>query len=143
MLDGTRSPAPPGRGMWKAALLLGALLPGGHAAAQSCANTTEAYVSAIDQPIWYNRLGAHEPNAMMFALDEDVVYDGRSGRYRLRPGKRPRPLTLRVNEGDCLLVYLQNRLSPTPLSNQPGTREVGIHVTGMQVVDEIGSDGTN
>jgi hypothetical protein len=143
MLDGTRSPAPPGQGMWKAALLLGALLPGGHAAAQSCANTTEAYVSAIDQPVWYNRLGAHEPHAMMFALDEDVVYDSGSGRHRLRPGKRPRPLTLRVNEGDCLLVYLQNRLSPTALSNQPGTREVSIHVTGMQVVDDIGSDGTN
>ncbi len=143
MLDGKRCTAPPARAACTLALLLGALLPAAQAAAQTCGNTTEAYVSAIDQPVWYNRLGAHDPTAMMYALDEDVVYDAGSGKHRLRPGKRPRPLVLRVREGDCLLVYLQNRLSPTPLSNQPGTRDVSIHVTGMQVVDEIGSDGTN
>lgn len=133
---------PPGRGRCALALLLGALLPAGGAAAQSC-NITEAFVSAIDQPVWYNRLGAHDPAAMMFALDEDVVYDDQAGGYRLRPGKRPRPLVLRVREGECLRVHLQNRLSPSPGSNQPGTRDVSIHVTGMQVTEHIGNDGTN
>jgi hypothetical protein len=137
-----RGSGPPGRGSCALALLLGALLPAGGAAAQSC-NITEAFVSAIDQPVWYNRLGAHDPAAMMFALDEDVVYDERAGGYRLRPGKRPRPLVLRVREGECLRVHLQNRLSPTPGSNQPGTRDVSIHVTGMQVTEHIGNDGTN
>ncbi|HEX2207384.1 MAG TPA: hypothetical protein VHG93_06860 [Longimicrobium sp.] len=124
------------------ALLLGALLPAAGAQAQSC-NITEAYVSAIDQPVWYNRLGAHDPAAMMFALDEDVVWDSHANGYRLRPGKRPRPLVLRVREGDCLRIHLRNRLSPTPGNNQPGTRDVSIHVTGMQVTGHIGNDGTN
>ncbi|MBW3570964.1 MAG: copper oxidase [Gemmatimonadetes bacterium] len=137
-----RRSGPPGRAAGALGLLVGALLSAAPAAAQTC-NVTEAYVSAIDQPIWYNRLGAHDPAAMMFALDEDVVYDSHAGGYRLRPGKRPRPLVLRVREGDCLRVHLQNRLSHTPGSNQPGTRDVSIHVTGMQVAAHIGDDGTN
>jgi hypothetical protein len=132
--------APPGRRTWALALL-GAALTAAPAAAQQCVGWV-AYVSAIDQPIWYNRLGAHDPAGMMFALDEDVVQDA-SGKWRLRDGKRPRPLVLRVREGDCLIIHLSNRLSPTPGNNQPGTRDVSIHITGMQVKDNISNDGTN
>jgi hypothetical protein len=131
-----------GRGTWAVALaLLGALVPAAQAAAQTCTGWV-AHVSAIDQPIWYNRLGAHEPAGMIYALDNDIVQDN-SGNWRLRPGKRPRPLTLRVREGDCLIIFFTNRLSPTPLSNQPGTRDASIHITGMQVKDNIQNDGTN
>ena len=132
--------APPWRRTWALAVL-GAALTAAPAAAQQCVGWV-AYVSAIDQPIWYNRLGAHDPAGMMFALDEDVVQDA-SGKWRLRAGKRPRPLVLRVREGDCLIIHLTNRLSPTPGNNQPGTRDVSIHITGMQVKDNITNDGTN
>jgi hypothetical protein len=142
MLHRRRWTAPPGRARWTllAATALGALLPVARAAAQTC-SATVAWVSAIDQPVWYNRLGANDPAAMMYALDEDVVLS--NGSYRLRPGKRPRPLVLRVREGDCLIIHLTNRLSASPGNNQPGTRDVSIHITGMQVKDNITNDGTN
>jgi hypothetical protein len=141
MLHRRRWTAPPGRGRRiLLAAALGALLPAVEAGAQTCSGMI-AYVSAIDQPVWYNRLGAHDPAAMMFALDEDIVQDG-GGQWRLRSGKRPRPLVLRVREGDCLIIFFTNRLSPTPGNNQPGTRDVGIHITGMQVKDNIVNDGT-
>ncbi|HEX6367410.1 MAG TPA: hypothetical protein VF006_00675 [Longimicrobium sp.] len=142
MLHRRRWTAPPGRGrrILLAAAALGALLPAAEASAQTC-TASVAYVSAIDQPVWYNRLGAHDPAAMMFALNEDVVQDG-SGNWRLRPGKRPRPLVLRVREGDCLLIFFTNRLSSTPGNNQPATRDVNIHITGMQVKENISNDGT-
>ncbi|HEY0020605.1 MAG TPA: hypothetical protein VGC13_30175 [Longimicrobium sp.] len=131
-----------GRGTWALALaLLGATVPAAQAAAQTCLGWV-AHVSAIDQPIWYNRLGAHDPGGMIYALDNDIVQDN-NGNWRLRPGKRPRPLTLRVREGDCLIIFFTNRLSPTPGSNQPGTRDASIHITGMQVKDNIQNDGTN
>ncbi len=142
MLQARKWRAPPRRGTWTLALaLLAAAVPAAQAAAQTCTGWV-AHVSAIDQPIWYNRLGAHEPQGMMYALDEDIAQDS-SGSWRLKPGKRPRPLVLRVREGDCLIIFLTNRLSPTPNSNQPGTRDVSIHITGMQVKDNISNDGTN
>jgi hypothetical protein len=142
MLQKRRWRTRPGRGMWALALaLLGATVPAAQAAAQTCLGWV-AHVSAIDQPIWYNRLGAHDPGGMIYALDNDIVQDN-NGNWRLRPGKRPRPLTLRVREGDCLIIFFTNRLSPTPGSNQPGTRDASIHITGMQVKDNIQNDGTN
>jgi hypothetical protein len=141
MLHRRRWTAPPGRGRRiLLAAVLGALLPAAEAGAQVC-SAWVAHISAIDQPIWYNRLGAHDPAAMMFALDSDIV-QGPSGSYSLRPGKRPRPLVLRVPEGSCLLIFVTNRLTSTPGSNQPGTRDVNVHITGMQVKDHIDNDGT-
>lgn len=64
------------------------------------------------------------------------------GNVRLRDGKRPRPLTLRVNVGDCLRVSFQNLLDPTPVDDQPATREAGVHVTGLQLVTNISDDGS-
>ncbi|HEX5870736.1 MAG TPA: multicopper oxidase domain-containing protein, partial [Longimicrobium sp.] len=118
------------------------MLPAAEAAAQTTCSGWIANVSAIDQPVWYNRLGAHDPAAMMFALDSDIVQDGQ-GNWRLRPGKRPRPLVLRVPEGSCLIIFFTNRLSPIPGNNQPATRAAGIHVAGLQPKSTPANDGTN
>ncbi|MFL5355907.1 MAG: copper oxidase [Archangium sp.] len=84
----------------------------------SCARTITADVVAIDQVITYNRFGAFNPVGMVYALKRDVVaVDSSSpvgpGNARLRDGKRPRPLTLRANVGDCLKVNFTNWLAPT------------------------------
>ncbi len=132
-----------------AALVAAAELAGaGALAAQTCGTIVTADVAAIDQPIYYNRLGAHDPAGMMFALMEDVVSSSggapTAGNARLRPGKRPRPLTLRVNEGDCLNINFTNLLSPTPLSNQPHTRAASVHVMGMELRQSAGQgDGSH
>ncbi len=51
-----------------------------------------------------NRLGATIPNAFVFALKADTI--GSGNKIQLRPGKRPRPIVLRANVGDCLRVIL-------------------------------------
>ncbi len=98
-----------------------------------CANVVTADVVAIEQPIFYNRLGTFQPDGKIYALSRDVVQQGSS--YRLRSDKRPRPLVLRVNEGDCLEITLTNRLSDP--------RPAGIHVVGMQWVNGPQDDGSN
>lgn len=80
-----------------------------------CERTITAQVVAFDQIIFYNRLGSFDPGGMMFALKRDVVaIDTRKpigpGNVQFRPDKRPRPLILRVNEGDCLSVSFTNML---------------------------------
>jgi len=137
--------------------------------AQQCNRTIVADVVALDQPIFYNRLGTFNPIGMMYALRRDVI-DVRTGTpegvrnaqgqvgvltpgfVQLRPDKRPRPIVLRMNSGDCLQINFTNLLSPTPavaivngvqIDNQPVTRAAGIHVNGMQPVGSILSDGSN
>src|ERR1700686_1053411 len=106
----------------------------------------KADVVALDQSIMLNRLGAALPNGMIFALAQDVclpggpVVDGQAtcaagppsaGNVMLRPGKRPRPLVLRVNQGQCLEITFVNLLHTTAQNqnvppgnteNQPSTR---------------------
>ncbi|HEV2146928.1 MAG TPA: multicopper oxidase domain-containing protein, partial [Longimicrobiaceae bacterium] len=136
----------PRRRWARAAGVLAAMLVPGGLLGQTCERTITADVVALDQAIFYNRLGAHDPAGMMFALKRDVVpLSGSSlgaGNVRLRDGLRPRPLTLRANEGDCLKITFTNLLSSTPKSNQPGTRDASIHVMGMQLVGGIASDGS-
>lgn len=85
--------------------------------------TIKAEVVALEQAIVLNRYGAFNPSGMLFALKHDVVFhDGTPlndanmkeapGNVRLREDKRPRPLVLRVNEGDCLEVRFHNLLMP-------------------------------
>jgi manganese oxidase len=107
-----------------AAVLLVASLLGGcatptHEAAQAetCKRVIQADVVALEQAYLLNRFAAFVPAGMMFALRDDVVAaDGSGvptpGNAMLRPDKRPRPLVLRVNEGDCLQVTLENLLTP-------------------------------
>jgi hypothetical protein len=86
---------------------------------------------ALDQAFMYNRLGASNPTGMIYALRRDVVVksgpdQGRSlallpnssaqpGNVMLRSDKRPRPLVLRANVGDCLEIDFQNLLATTPV----------------------------
>ncbi|HKU76602.1 MAG TPA: hypothetical protein VJR02_22010 [Pyrinomonadaceae bacterium] len=112
-----------------------------------CTRTVKADVVALDQAITYNRLGAMNPHGMIYALKQDVVAidsaKGLSaGNVRMRSDKRPRPIVLRMNSGDCLRITFTNWLSPSALKDQPATRNAGIHVIGMEPLN-IGSDGSN
>ena len=69
------------------------------------------------------------------------------GNVALRPGKRPRPIVLRANVGDCLEVTLTNLLAPLP--TPPGlppdgiaTRDVSLNVAGLELVNSVADDGS-
>jgi len=84
----------------------------------NCNRVVTADVVAFDQIIFYNRFGSFDPGGMMFALKRDVVKIDNNlplaaGNAQLRGDKRPRPLVLRVNEGDCLQVTFTNWLNPS------------------------------
>jgi len=156
-----------------AALILVSSLAPTPAAAQ-CTGDVTAEVVAMDQVLTYNRMGAFDPAGMIFALARDVFPKGtlaadqtlakscagggcEPGKVQLRDDKRPRPLTLRVNEGDTICIEFTNLLNnpditdarneapdiqlcepaegdlrPGPCqSEQPATRNVSIHVHGM------------
>jgi hypothetical protein len=141
-----------------ASLLFAALLPAVSLYAEddrpiplprNCERGIRADIVAFDQVFFWNRLGAVEPQGMMYALRRDVVPidPGQGlvpGNVQLREGKRPRPLVLRMNVGDCLSIYFQNLLAPSPVDDdQPSTRTASVHVVGMQLVRSIASDGSN
>jgi hypothetical protein len=138
--------------------------PGRSAPTVSCKRTVVAQVVALDQSYSYNRYGSYNPVGMVYALRRDIVsIDGSPnltpGNVRLRDGKRPRPLTLRANKGDCLRVAFTNLLAPeralipkvpsTPYkallndhrNDSPATRSASFHVNGLQY-QTIGSDGS-
>ena len=141
------------------AMMMGGGLP-------RCERTIRARVVAIDQPYTYNRFGSFNPAGMIYALRHDVVAsDGQGtpgpGNAMLRPDKRPRPLVLRANVGDCLEVEFTNWLAvdrddirrapdvpfhvPDPgdgRDNSPATRAASFHVNGLHVLD-IDSIGAN
>ena len=130
-----------------AALLL--LLIPERGAAQTCSRTVNADVVALDQVFFWNRLGAVQPQGMIFALRRDVIPIDPArgivaGNVRLRPDKRPRPIILRMNVGDCLHISFQNLLNSVPVdAEQPATRSAGINVIGMQLFGGVASDGSN
>ncbi len=156
-----------------AALMLGAIfaLPGTVQAMITCEREVTANVVALDQPVLFNRLGASNVNGMVYALESDVINTGTGltlnnggaatpGQVQLRPDKRPRPLVLRVREGDCLTVNFTNLLTPVGNPNnipndigvgpqfnvfidpQVADRHASFHVSGMQLVDNIQDDGS-
>jgi hypothetical protein len=109
----------------------------------ACNTTISAHVVAFDQVYTYNRFGAFNPAGMIFALTSDVV-GNTPGNVQLRADKRPRPIVLRVNEGDCLQVFFTNLLSAArPNDNSTTTRTASIHVNGLDYVGSIASDGAN
>lgn len=124
------------------------------AAAASCDGhrIMHADVVAFDQPMMINRLGTLRPQGMIYALRRDVVPIDPTidpavgglvaGNVQLRADKRPRPLVLRVNVGDCLKIDFQNLLALAPASpQQPVTRVASIHVTGLEPATTIADDG--
>ena len=122
-----------------------------------CDRLITAKVFALDQPYFLNRLGAMLPEGMVYALERDVVASScpsgqtckpSKGNARLRFGKRPRPIVLRANVGDCLSIEFTNLLSDVPADEngikgvQPSTRWASIHVAGMQNLNSISDDGS-
>ena len=51
----------------------------------------------------------------------------------LRPGKRPRPLVLRMNVGDSLEIQFQNLLAANPKNPSSATRYAGLHISGLDL----------
>jgi len=72
-----------------------------------CKRMLKADVVAVAQPIFLNRLGTVMPGGMVFALKRDTV--GGQG-TQLRADKRPRPIALRANVGDCIQITLTNNI---------------------------------
>jgi hypothetical protein len=131
-----------GYGLFWLALFVASLGFGQRASAAlppQCDNTITASVVVLDNPTIFNRLGAQNPNWMMYALKRDVVHkssassgkggqacelppltaDGeprdngcKEGEVELRPDKRPRPIVVRSVEGACLTVNFTNLLAP-------------------------------
>ncbi|HVF57402.1 MAG TPA: hypothetical protein VM934_14710 [Pyrinomonadaceae bacterium] len=90
---------------------------------------TSSDAMASDQPVYYT-----EPSGT----------DLMPGQVQLKDYKRPRPLVLRMNAGDCLQISFQNLLDPGRADdNQPATRTASIHVAGLQLVNSILDDGSN
>ncbi|HEV3041508.1 MAG TPA: hypothetical protein VHA33_27340 [Candidatus Angelobacter sp.] len=128
--------------------------------------TVVANVVALYQPFMYNRLGAAEPQGMIFALESDVVPMSnpldqfgndqklhvdpsqlQPGQVRLRSDKRARPLVLRVNQGECLEIHFRNLLGSDPAylndtGLAPNTNVASIHLTGLDLAGTINSDGS-
>ena len=144
-------------------------------AAPKCEREIKAYVVALEQVYYYNRFGSFNPSGMMYALRRDVVDeeskqpiglvqnedDDRrlAGHVQLREGKRPRPLILRANQGDCLEVVFTNLLSPAANGQEsfkdpatggfsvmdgedPGTRHASLHVNGLEYAGKAADYGS-
>jgi len=121
----------------------------------NCERTVKAEVVALDQALIYNRLGAINPAGMIYALKRDVVPIDPAkglvpGNVQLRPDKRARPIALRMNTGDCLVINFTNLLAPDAAdvnsfaaNNAPATRTASAHVMGLQLVGTIASDASN
>jgi hypothetical protein len=116
--------------------------------AAPCKRTIKADVVAMAQPIMLNRLGAAIPGGMVFALKQDTTTPA-GGQIQLKPEKRPRPIVLRANVGDCLAITLTNAIpkekfvgSSAAPSPTPSTSEVSLHIEGMEWVNGSQDDGS-
>jgi hypothetical protein len=111
-----------------------------------CERNISAEVVALPQPLMLNRLGASVPDGLIFALKRDTVTT--SYGVQLRRGKRPRPIVLRANVGDCIAINLTNQIPRTRFTTtkvpgaKTGTTEVSIHVQGMEWVEGPQDDGS-
>ncbi len=59
-------------------------------------------ISAIQTEIEYNDYGDHDPNGIVYVLDDEVD--------DVRNGENPEPLTIRANAGECVEIELTNAL---------------------------------
>ena len=113
--------------------------------AAPCQRTINADVVALPQPIMLNRMGAAIPDALIFALKSDTTLV--NGWLQLKPGKRPRPLVLRANVGDCLNITFtnsvpKNNFTKTKASAATGTTEVSLHIQGTEWTTSTMDDGS-
>src|ERR1700682_4857744 len=111
-----------------------------------CKRVISADVQALAQPIMLNRLGAAIPNGLIFALTKDTAVVNKQ--VQLEPYKRPRPLVLRANVGDCLTITLTNSIPEKTFKNTivgsatTDTTRVSLHIQGMQWVNGPQDDGS-
>ena len=127
-----------------------------HAQDSSCSAVVRVEVVSLLQPWVANRLGAAAPDGQIFALrrnvtsmDTQIDADGNDidpdalplepGNVRLRSHVRPRPLVLRVNEGECLEIQFEN-LFPTDTSILTNNW-AGFHVAGLELIAVAGQPG--
>jgi hypothetical protein len=61
-------------------------------------------VVAMELPLVYNEFGDHDPYGLIYALAEDEA-------ALLAGTKKPEPLVIRANEGECIEVTLSNHLT--------------------------------
>lgn len=86
-------------------------------------------VVAMEAKLQYNKDGDHDPYGLIYALAEDEA--------AIKAGtKKPEPLVLRANEGDCMEVRLTNNLKPTWL--QHGNGKAGIDGDAMSPLEQEG-----
>lgn len=96
------------------------------------------HIALIQLPLVYNDAGWHDPQGRMFVLaeDEEAVRSGR---------KKPEPLFIRANAGDCIDVIFENKLpkiESNPFQMEVNTYEAGIHIHFVKF-DPLSSDGSN
>ena len=114
--------------------------------APPCKRQINADVVALPHPIMLNRLGASVPDGLVFALKSNAVKSGNT--FRLRDEKRPRPIVLRANVGDCLNITLTNSIPTSTFETtkvagaKTSTTEVSLHIQGMNWVTGSGDDGS-
>lgn len=119
--------------------------PASSAPAAPCVRNIQADIVAIPQPLMLNRLGTAIPDGLVFALRSDTV--GGKG-TQLKPEKRPRPIVLRANVGDCLTITFTNSVPTSTFSTtkmpaaSTNTTEVSLHVQGVQWVTGPLDDGS-
>lgn len=122
-----------------------------------CSATVTAKVVALDQPWVANRLGASAVSGMVYALERNVVSMDtavdvhgndildkasrvlKAGNVRLASHVRPRPLVLRMNQGECLEITLTNYF--TPDADDPDNPRAGFHVAGLELLSADGQPG--
>jgi len=122
----------------------------------SCSAVVKVKVVCLLQPWVANRLGAAAPNGQIFALRRNVTSNQTQidangndidpdalpllpGNVRLKSHVRPRPLVLRVNQGECLEIEFEN-LFPTDTSILENNW-AGLHVSGLELIAVNGQPG--
>lgn len=94
-------------------------------------------VEAIQIPIVYNKYGDHDPEGLIYVLAEDAERIRRKALENFhkeipQPYEEVRPLVIRVNRGDKVIVKFRNSLK----------RNLSMHVQGLEY-DVNSSDGAS
>lgn len=95
------------------------------------------HIEAIQIPIVYNRFGDHDPDGLLYVLEEDAGRIEREARRRFemdppQPYEEVQPLVIRVNLGDTVKIRFRHHLN----------RRLSIHVQGLSY--DVGtSDGAS
>jgi len=106
---------------------------------QYCSENKIRYfkIEAIQIPIVYNKYGDHDPNGLLYVLEEDSqrIQEEAMRRFHQtppQPYEEVQPLVLRVNLGDIVKICFSHKLD----------RRLSIHVQGL-AYDVMDSDGTS